>query len=125
MAIIIVAIVTAIGVPTYKSYRIKANRADAITSILSLQMKQERYRLTHDTYGALADFWGSNDLTPDEHYKISFSQVSGQSYQITATAEGSQADDTDCNQLVLTYDSGKTTKSPGFCWGLSVNTATP
>ena len=122
VTIAIVSIISAVAVPTYNSYRIKANRSDAITSLLALQVKQERYRLTHDTYGGLADFWGANTKTPDGQYEVSISQISSQSYQLKATALGSQADDDECSEILLTYRNGKITKSPGLCWGLSVNT---
>lgn len=44
-ALVLVAILVAIAVPSYNSYQQKSRRSDAIQTLLSIQLAEEQYRL--------------------------------------------------------------------------------
>ena len=120
IVLVIVAILVAIAVPTYRHYILRSNRTDAMHTLLSIQLAQEKYRMSNTTYGDLSDVWGGVTTTSGGHYTLSISGTSASAYTITASAVGGQANDTEggtsCANLVLTYAAGSTAKTPAACW---------
>lgn len=116
-ALVLVAILVAIAVPSYNSYQQKSRRSDAIQTLLSIQLAEEQYRLKNNSYGTLADVWNNETDTEGGFYTLAITNATATSYTITATATGRQADDTTCANIILTYSSGNTTKTPSECWG--------
>ena len=118
--LVIVAILVAVAIPTYRSYVMKSNRSDAVHSLLSMQLAQEKHRMGNTTYGNLAAVWGGVTTTSGGHYTLSITNNTATTYTLTATAVGSQTSDTadgsSCAALVLTYANGSTTKTPASCW---------
>lgn len=120
IAVAVIAILIAIAVPTYRTYMLKSNRADAINSLLAIQLAEERYRLSNAAYGDLTQVWNGVTTTEGGYYTLSVSGLSATSYTITATAVGDQANDsqdgTSCATLSLSYASNAVTKTPTECW---------
>ncbi len=120
IAIAILAILVAIAVPSYFSYIEKARRTDAMHTLLSIQLAQEKYHITNGTYGTLAQVWGGVTASQEGYYTLSISSLSGSSYTLTATAGSLQSGDSEgataCSPMVLTYANGTTTKTPTACW---------
>lgn len=52
IAVVIVGILSAVAMPAYDEYIKKSRRSDAVSSLLNLQMAQERYRATHTSYAS-------------------------------------------------------------------------
>ena len=92
IVVIIIGVLLAISVPAYQAYVMRSHRTDAT-------QQPARYRSTEGYYtlGAAACAGG----------------VIANCYTITATAVGSQANDTGCTSL--TYNSVGT-KTPAACW---------
>lgn len=115
----ILAIIAAVAIPSYNAYVLKSHRADGINTILSLSLAEERYRSSNPQYGTLSQVGGAS-TSPQGYYSMSVSNISATSYTISATAQGSQANDTEngaaCTPLQLTVSSGTITKSPAGCW---------
>ena len=90
----IVAVLATIALPSYQNYIEKSRRADAMTTLLKLQLEQERYRANHTSYGELSDVWAGSDST-DGYYQLAVSGVSATGYTAMATpkANGRQAGD--------------------------------
>lgn len=120
ITVAIVAILAAFAIPSFNHYLLKSHRSDAYTTILSVQMAEERYRSNNSTYGSLAQVWGGVSTTEGGRYTIAVSNVGSTTYTITATAVGGQASDTEngtsCATISLAYNNGVVTKSPGDCW---------
>jgi type IV pilus assembly protein PilE len=120
MAVVIIAIITIIGSNVYSSYVRKGRRIDAINSLLSISLAEERYRTTHTLYGTLAQAWSGVSASNEGYYTLSISNVSASSYTITATANGNQSNDavngTSCATLTLAVSNGTITKTPSVCW---------
>jgi len=117
--LVLLALMAILVIPIYENWLIYSNRTDAIQTLSAMQIAQERYRLTNNTYGTLAQIWtGSSSVSG--HYTLSVSNVSASAYTITATATGKQAQDTQngasCASIVLSYANNTVTKTPVACW---------
>jgi type IV pilus assembly protein PilE len=120
IVIAIVGVLAAVALPSYNAYILKSHRADAYSSLLSLQMAQERYRMSNTTYGTLAQVWGGTTTTDNNRYTLAISNVAGATYTLTATAVSAQSSDSQdgvsCSRVVLAYNNGVVTKTPAACW---------
>ena len=111
ITMLIIAVLSAFAYPSYLSQLRKAHRAEATTELASLAQSQERFYARFRTYASVVDApigcVGSacgldrvSNLTENEYYELS---VNGNatSYTLSATAHGSQLDDTDCKTLTM------------------------
>lgn len=118
VTLVIVAILTAIALPSYQSYIMKARRADAKEALASLQLAQEKWRGNHDTYTNLLSDLNISATSTAGYYTIALTagKSTGTTYEATATAVagGPQAQDT-CGVLTVT-PTGFT--GDVVCWGL-------
>lgn len=119
ITVAIVAILSAIAIPSYQSYVIKSRRADIQTVMLDIQLRQEKWRSTHTTYGTLADL---GITSPTTYYSIAITDTpgtanapTGTQYAITVTAVAgtTQAKDTGCTTMSITQASAKAQSN---CW---------
>ncbi len=120
ITVAIVAILAAIAIPTFSNYLLKSHRSDAYSALLKMQLAEERYRATSNTYGTLAQVWNGVTTSDNGKYTLAISNVSATTYTLTATAVGSQTSDsedgTSCSTLTITYSAGVDTKTPAACW---------
>lgn len=120
VALSIIAIISAISLALYSGYAKRSHRADALSSLLSISLAEERYRSNNTTYGTLAQVWGGVTTSPNGYYTLAISNVSGTTYTITATAVGNQTSDASngvsCSTLTFTMNNGTITKTPSACW---------
>lgn len=118
IAVVIVAIIAAVAVPSYQDSVRKSRRADASIALGNLQMTQEKYRANNATYGTLAEVGGAGTSTGG-YYTITVSDNTATGYILTATAVAgsSQASDTGCTAMTLTQAGEATTYGPSItCW---------
>lgn len=119
IAVVIVAILTAVALPQYSSYIMKSRRADAKTALLDLAARQERFfalnnAYTNDAgrlgYGANATFPVNVRTGSSTFYTLAVPTVTAgtatalPTYAATATPAGVQQRDTTCYTFRL--DSG-------------------
>lgn len=120
IVLLIVGILIGIATPSYLTYMREGRRIDAVNSLLSISLAEERYRSNNSTYGTLAQVWAGVTTSTQGYYTLSISNTSATAYTITATAVGNQANDsnggTSCTPMVLTVSSGTITKTPTVCW---------
>lgn len=127
-AIVIVAVLAAIALPSYQSQVRKSRRAEAVTFMSQVQQAQERWRANRTSYGnvfivssgALRGVGAAGDAdaasthtTSGGYYSLSLATVTATGYAVQATALSSQLNDANCQfmQMTLTggniaYDSG-------------------
>jgi len=110
IAIAIVAILATVAYPSYQDYARSGKRAEAISDLLKLQLAQEEWRSRNASYGTIADL---NLSVSSDNYSYSTANLSATTYQIIATAEGAQANDTGCETLTIDQNDDKT---PTECW---------
>lgn len=110
VVLVIMALLSAMAAPVLTNYLREARRVDAISQLLLLQMAQEEYRLKSTEYAQLADL---GTLVSSEFYTFSSTNISAESYTLTATAQGSQAADSDCASISVNQHDQR---SPAACW---------
>lgn len=106
IVVAIIAILGAIGYPSYKDMVLESKRSEAMTELLRLADLQERYYLDNNTYGSLSDIGGTN-ASENNYYRLQVSNTSNSAYTLTATAINTQADDSHCAQLTLDHTGTK------------------
>jgi len=121
----IVAIITAVAVPSYKNYIVKSKRYDSINSLNLMVLSQERFYndngMFSSSLGGLTDYLG--DYLNDEYdYTVTSSDTStGYTITAVAKADSNQTDDTeggvDCSTITLTVSGLNRTETPSQCWG--------
>ncbi len=55
IVVIVLGIIVAMGVPSYRGYIIRANRVDATSALLRLAANQERFYMQNNTYASDAE----------------------------------------------------------------------
>lgn len=120
MAVVIIAIIAKIAIASLSYYSLKGRRSDGLNAILAISLAEERYRSNNTTYGSLAQAYNSVTASPQGYYTLSVSGNTATGYTITATGQGSQANDkegsTSCATLTYAVSSGTITKTPAACW---------
>jgi type IV pilus assembly protein PilE len=148
ITVAIVALLGAIALPAYFDTIRKTRRSDAITAIAQAQQAQERYRANQTTYGThfivssgnLTGMGVSADTNAATTYTTSSGYYAltapdtptGTTYSVLATAQGTQASDTNCKYMKMSvsptysgntlYESGSTsslgngTSANKLCW---------
>ncbi|KTD02209.1 type IV pilin protein [Fluoribacter gormanii] len=120
IALAIIAILVLISMPSYFNYVMRSRRTEGINALNSIQLEEEKYRGQNTTYGTLADVWGGVTSTENGYYSLSATNNTATGYTLTATAQGSQANDTQngvsCSTLTLTVNGLNTTRTPQACW---------
>jgi type IV pilus assembly protein PilE len=129
----VVAVITAIAVPSYRQYVMRASRADAKAAILRVAGNQERFYLANNTYAsdALLDdpppaglgipgtergFYDLAIVPHDDGLTVGYTATA------TAIAGEDQADDEDCavfrvtEQGVRTADNADGDDNTEACW---------
>lgn len=128
IVIVIVGILVAIAMPSYQRYVLRSHRTVAINALLDLGSREARYYSANNVYtasltGATGLGYASDPApVPDAttpYYQLR-AALNGNSFTLTATAFGNQANDADC--LTFTYTGlgvkGSTgTGTVAQCWG--------
>lgn len=115
IVVAIIAILAAIAIPAYDNYIRNAQRSDAMSALLDLQMAQERFRMSNPSYGILADL---NFVDNSEFYDITVDNdpaPTANFYRLLADKTSGRADP-DCDPMVLQYDAGVISYTPEACW---------
>ena len=111
IVVVIVGILASIAYPAYQRYIRESRRADAQAYMMELALRQERYRASNNLYGNDGDIGVTDTVFYD--FDITDASISATTYTITASAQGSQSDDTSC--LTLTLNQAGAKGLPG-CW---------
>ena len=113
IVVAVLGIIAAIALPSYNEFVREGRRAEAMSGVGDLQLKQERWRAEHTTYGAYDDIAPAGQKPASEYYE--FDVVGGDDYSITATPKGKQAGDK-CGVLTASNDTvGKATWATEAC----------
>ena len=131
IVILILGILAAIAVPSYRKYMIRSQRSEAKIALLQLQTAQEKRYLQQNSYSndvtgsvsANPPGLGLSSVSETQKYDITIPAGSvgadGQTYTAVATPKYGQADDSDCKNFTINErgvrgNSG--TLSPQICW---------
>ena len=126
VTVAIVAIITAVALPSYQNSVIKGRRADAMASIAAIQQSQERWRGNNPSYStSLTEL----RVTAPALYGLTISAPTtdvttlARGYVVTATAQGAQASDPECALMSVRMFEGNL--SYAGCAACTVFTYTP
>lgn len=103
IVLVIVAILAAVAVPSYRRYVIRAHRTDAQTALVDVAAREERFYYSKNAYsGNLeADLNGKATMAGDR-YTVEIASASSSAFVVKATAQGDQQrNDPGCATLTL------------------------
>ena len=123
IVVVIVGVLAAIAVPSYRAYVIRANRADAKTQLLQTAQQLERCYTNSTPYA----YNGANCnaavtfpvATEGGNYIITAPARTATTFSLLATRAGTQVQDARCGDLTLTHTGieGVTGAAPvAECW---------
>lgn len=123
VVVAVVAILMAIAVPAFTSQMRKSRRAEAMSALSDLQLRQERWRSNHTLYmgtdSVAADVTAFGTLPISAFYTITFdSTAAATGFTVKAVAKGAQISDTPCATMRMAVAAGAVTKTPtsNRCW---------
>lgn len=131
IAVAIIGILTMVAYPAYQDSIRKSRRADGIAAALAVQVAQESFRGNCRFYAknigannvcgvsAAASTVDTVSLSNEGYYSLSIEgTATGNSYIIMIDPTGSQAADTTCDPMRLTFNNVNPNglKSPVDCW---------
>ncbi len=132
IAMVVVAILAAIAVPSYRAYLLRAQRTEARTALSRVQAAQERFLLQQNRYATDAELeaappagLGQARNTESDKYALTIQNAATPTeYTVTATAlaAGGQQDDAKCALLRIDHNGIKYaadtsgTDSTRDCW---------
>ena len=100
IAVVIVAILASVAIPSYRQHVIRANRAAAKEAMMDIATRQQQYLLAHRSYADKSDFEATGYTLPGEvsnNYTWEMGPIEGidsrPTFEITFTPIGSQASD--------------------------------
>src|SRR5437870_4921300 len=121
VVVAIVAILASLAVGSYRRYVLRANRTDATSALLRIQVGEEKYFLQNNQYTTDLSAAGLNVATPTPNgfYDLSVAgdPAIATSFKATAAAKGTQTQDTSCATLTIN-DQGQRNSAPSTteCW---------
>ena len=124
IVVAIIGVVSAIAYPAYTDSAKKSRRADAITTLLDMQLQQEKHRSINSSYSTdLAELGYDPAETPDKYYDLAIdadpAKTNANAYEMTATAknDGDQKNDASCLTFTLTQNGPDiSTPAKRTCW---------
>ena len=120
VVVAIVAILSAIALPSYKGYVQKGRRVDAKDALVAIQLAQEKYRGNNTAYTTTITDLGLTTSSTQNYYTLAISSATGTSFTATATVNASSAqapDATKCPALSVN-EKGFVVDATAVCWGL-------
>lgn len=109
----ILAVIAAIAIPSYEEVMQRSRRSEAREALSDFAARQEQFFFNNKVYASTAGALGRNATTENGYYVITIPATTATSYTLTATAQGSQNQDTDCAAMNLTSTGSRT---PVDCW---------
>lgn len=110
IVVVIIGILAAIAVPSYQQYVRQSRRAEAQADMMRLALNEEKFRANNPSY---ADHTNTVLGVQNTSYYTFTIVAADNTYTITATATGTQTNDTGCTPLTLDQSGGK---GPAGCW---------
>lgn len=119
VALAVVAVLSSVALPSFRSVQLRSHRADAANSLQRVQLAQEKYREKHGGYAErldqLAGAFGPR--SQQGFYQLELRSRGDQAYELVALAQGEQAQDNACRTVTLRVEGALTFFGPeAACW---------
>ncbi|MGN6091474.1 MAG: type IV pilin protein [Luteibacter jiangsuensis] len=121
IVVLIVAILAAVAIPSYRKYVIRSHRVDAQAALIDVAAREERYFYSKNAYtDVLADLNASKTMAGDR-YEIDVAVATSTAFRVEAKALNDQAaHDPECQTLTLNnlgaQGSTGTKANDPVCW---------
>lgn len=121
IVVIVLGILAAIAVPSYRQYVLRSHRTEAKATLMNVAAAQEKFYLQNNTYtealtDAPPDGLGIPATTEHGYYTIAIAAgADDTTFSATATATGDQAADTRCASFTIDQ-AGVKTATNADCW---------
>lgn len=125
VTVVILSIITAIALPRYSQYVIRAHRSEAQALLSEAAAREERYYAQNNAYTsnlANLNLRSSTGVSDNGFYQLSISTSDDTQggYLLSATPLGTQVDDSECAVMTLNALGERTvsgsTSDSGECW---------
>lgn len=130
IVVAILAILSAIAIPSYNEFTKRARRSEARTALMDLASREEQFYNDNKTYSAnLAQLTGDPSLpdptriaTENSYYEITIPLSTSIAYTLQAEAIGAQLQDKKCRTFTLNHQGEKTAANTSsadtsdVCW---------
>jgi type IV pilus assembly protein PilE len=127
--IVVLALLSTVAVSSYRRYVLRANRTDATTTLLRIQVAEEKFFLANNRYAdgsteltaappaGLGIGLGSGDITPGGFYAVTLDAPDATHYTATATARAGQTQDkAACQTYTINEQATRTPAEDSGCW---------
>ncbi len=114
IVVVVVAILATIALPSYQNSVRKTRRSDAKTALTAMAQTLERCLTQFGSYNSANCSITSPYNSEHDYYSIAVTRTTT-SFSLTASAQGAQADDTQCASFTLNHLGAQSATSPS-CW---------
>lgn len=112
VAVAIAGVLSSLALPAFEGQLQKARRADALVSVMQVQMAQERWRASNASYGSLLEV-GAAATSGSGHYSLQIAKPDPDGFVVMAVAVGTQARDAACRHMQLNVVGAEMTQASG------------
>jgi type IV pilus assembly protein PilE len=130
IVVVIIAIIGSIAVPSYRSYMLRAHRADAKAELLRVRAAQEKFFLQNNRYATADEFdnpsadggLGFSGTSEHGYFTVDLPEATAMTFTVRARAAGGQTEDGRCQTFTVnelgerTAQSSGGTDSTADCW---------
>jgi type IV pilus assembly protein PilE len=120
IVLVIISILAAIAIPSYRQYMLKGHRSEATRALQDIASRQENYYFSNNEYADNLGDLGATSSIAGSYYTIAIASASSTDYEITAAARGTQTQDGACTAFALHRSGAKGSSGSGateICWG--------
>lgn len=100
IALVLIAIIAAIALPSYQSFSQRGHRAEARDGLMRIGILQEKYKGNHAVYASSLEQLGVDPDSLGSLYRLQISSADAKGFTALATPTGRQAGD-ECKGFVL------------------------
>ncbi|GMQ95819.1 MAG: type IV pilin protein [Gammaproteobacteria bacterium] len=117
VTVVVFAVIMAIALPVYQGQVREARRADARALLLDAANRERRFFADNDAFTAtMTDLGFPNPAVSEQGNYLLSAVTVGNTFTVTATAQGPQLADTACATLSLASTGAKSATGGGDCW---------
>lgn len=119
IAIVILGILVAVALPAYEKQVLKSRRSDGHMALLTAAQDLERCKTTSFSYDSCNVITSESEST-EGFYSLTIANVTAATFELTATPEGPQVNDSQCMKLLLDQngvrDASASSDGEKDCW---------